>query len=59
MGSEQAFTSPAGPTLSLHQRCSALSSGASLSGSSSPAIVNSIPARNGVAAHFKVTLQTP
>mmetsp|Transcript_39450 Transcript_39450/g.86141 ORF Transcript_39450/g.86141 Transcript_39450/m.86141 type:complete len:169 (-) Transcript_39450:163-669(-) len=61
MGSEQAFTSPAGPTLSLHQRCSALSTGAAaaLAGSSSPAIVNSIPAREGVAAHFKVTLQTP
>eukprot|EP00448_Togula_jolla_P000722 CAMPEP_0170601808 /NCGR_PEP_ID=MMETSP0224-20130122/18054_1 /TAXON_ID=285029 /ORGANISM="Togula jolla, Strain CCCM 725" /LENGTH=172 /DNA_ID=CAMNT_0010926603 /DNA_START=47 /DNA_END=565 /DNA_ORIENTATION=- len=48
-------------TISLHQRCTAVSSGAvaSLAGFSSPAIVNSIPAREGVAAHFKVTLQTP
>mmetsp|Transcript_51062 Transcript_51062/g.110816 ORF Transcript_51062/g.110816 Transcript_51062/m.110816 type:complete len:169 (+) Transcript_51062:44-550(+) len=48
-------------TVSLHQGCSTVSSSAAsvLAGASSLAIVNSIPEREGVAAHFKVTLQTP
>merc|ERR1712023_29049 len=33
--------------------------GASLVGGAAPAIVSSVPARQGVAAHYKVTLQTP
>merc|ERR1712170_331959 len=28
-------------------------------GGAAPAIVSSVPARRGIAAHFKVTLQTP
>merc|ERR1711972_114918 len=52
------------PARSLHQQCRRVASGSSRVGSalaagSAPAIVNAVPARGNVAAHFKVTLQTP
>ncbi|CAE7263536.1 unnamed protein product [Symbiodinium sp. CCMP2592] len=43
---------------SVHMGCKALSGGAFVSGNV-PAIVNTVPARPGVPAHFKVTLETP
>jgi len=48
------------PQQSVHQQCSLLSkvSSASLAGAA-PAIVSSVPARGNIAAHFKVTLETP
>ena len=46
------------PTQSVHEGCLAVSSGSRLAGSA-PAIVSTVPARPGVAAHFKVTLETP
>eukprot|EP00441_Pelagodinium_beii_P043364 CAMPEP_0197651372 /NCGR_PEP_ID=MMETSP1338-20131121/32236_1 /TAXON_ID=43686 ORGANISM="Pelagodinium beii, Strain RCC1491" /NCGR_SAMPLE_ID=MMETSP1338 /ASSEMBLY_ACC=CAM_ASM_000754 /LENGTH=161 /DNA_ID=CAMNT_0043225991 /DNA_START=52 /DNA_END=537 /DNA_ORIENTATION=- len=50
------FVAPSGQQ-SIHQGCKALS-GILVNGAV-PAIVNTVPARDGVAAHFKVTLQTP
>merc|ERR1712039_791011 len=48
------------PQQSVHQQCRLVSSTSrsSLAGAA-PAIVNTIPARGNVAAHFMVTLQTP
>ncbi|CAE6922131.1 unnamed protein product [Symbiodinium natans] len=46
------------PQQSVHMGCQALSSGA-LAAGQVPAIVNTVPARPGVPAHFKVTLETP
>ena len=46
------------PQQSVHLGCKALSSGA-LAAGDVPAIVNTVPARPGVPAHFKVTLETP
>ena len=46
------------PQQSIHQGCKALSA-AKLAGGDVPAIVNTVPARPGVPAHFKVTLETP
>ena len=53
--SEQTFVAP---QQSVHLGCQALSGGALASGNV-PAIVNTVPARPGVPAHFKVTLETP
>ena len=46
------------PQQSVHLGCKALSSGA-LAAGDVPAIVSTVPARPGVPAHFKVTLETP
>mmetsp|Transcript_6164 Transcript_6164/g.13186 ORF Transcript_6164/g.13186 Transcript_6164/m.13186 type:complete len:167 (-) Transcript_6164:176-676(-) len=48
------------PQQSVHQQCTLVSSSSrsSLAGAA-PAIVNTVPARGVVAAHFKVTLETP
>ena len=61
-----AFTSPqlrsTADALTVHQQCRLVSgegSGAALAAGSVPAILSGVPARPGVAAHFKVTLQTP
>jgi ferredoxin len=43
---------------SIHQGCQALSAGV-LANGDVPAIVSTVPAREGVPAHFKVTLETP
>ncbi|CAE7201908.1 unnamed protein product [Symbiodinium sp. CCMP2592] len=53
--SQQTFVAP---QQSVHMGCQALSGGALASGNV-PAIVNTVPARPGVPAHFKVTLETP
>ncbi|CAE8677198.1 unnamed protein product [Polarella glacialis] len=42
----------------MHRGCRSLSGGA-LAAGTVPAIVSSVPARRGVAAHYKVTLETP
>ena len=59
----RSFWAPSQPTFlatqqSVHMGCQALSAGALASGNV-PAIVNTVPARPGVPAHFKVTLETP
>ncbi|OLQ08089.1 Ferredoxin [Symbiodinium microadriaticum] len=59
----RSFYAPSQPTFvapqqSVHMGCQALSGGALASGNV-PAIVNTVPARPGVPAHFKVTLETP
>mmetsp|Transcript_23227 Transcript_23227/g.41094 ORF Transcript_23227/g.41094 Transcript_23227/m.41094 type:complete len:167 (-) Transcript_23227:118-618(-) len=46
------------PQQSVHLGCQALSGGV-LAAGIAPAIVNTVPARPGVPAHFKVTLETP
>ena len=46
------------PQQSVHLGCKSLSSSA-LAAGDVPAIVNTVPARPGVPAHFKVTLETP
>eukprot|EP00933_Yihiella_yeosuensis_P036807 TRINITY_DN3060_c0_g1_i1.p1 TRINITY_DN3060_c0_g1~~TRINITY_DN3060_c0_g1_i1.p1 ORF type:complete len:166 (+),score=49.64 TRINITY_DN3060_c0_g1_i1:73-570(+) len=56
MAPQQAFVAP---QQSIHQGCRKISGNAALAGNSAAAIVNTIPAREGVAAHFKVTLETP
>eukprot|EP00930_Biecheleria_cincta_P059084 TRINITY_DN4484_c0_g2_i1.p1 TRINITY_DN4484_c0_g2~~TRINITY_DN4484_c0_g2_i1.p1 ORF type:complete len:171 (-),score=47.96 TRINITY_DN4484_c0_g2_i1:39-551(-) len=43
---------------SIHQGCKALSAGM-LAAGDVPAIVSTVPARPGIPAHFKVTLETP
>merc|ERR1712066_640312 len=44
----------------VHQHCRPVKGGsAKLAGGSMPAVVNGVPERRGVAAHFKVTLETP
>jgi hypothetical protein len=53
---EQTFVAP---QQSVHQGCRALSSGSALAAGAASAIVSTVPARDGVAAHFKVTLETP
>merc|ERR1712008_457852 len=45
-------------SLSVHRGCKLVSKSSSL-GTGAQAIVNSVPARRGVAAHYKVTLETP
>merc|ERR1712207_11338 len=49
------------PARSLHQQCRLVSgSGKSpLAAGAAPAIVHAVPTRGDVAAHYKVTLQTP
>merc|ERR1712039_771591 len=51
------------PTQSLHPQCRLVSQSGSgnllAAGSATPAIVNAVPARGDVAAHYTVTLQTP
>merc|ERR1712226_529358 len=49
------------PTQSLHQNCRLVSASgsSSLAAGTAPAIVNAVPARGDVAAHYTVTLQTP
>ena len=42
----------------IHPNCRALSGGALASGQM-PAVIQALPARPGVPAHFKVTMQTP
>mmetsp|Transcript_74750 Transcript_74750/g.188985 ORF Transcript_74750/g.188985 Transcript_74750/m.188985 type:complete len:174 (+) Transcript_74750:76-597(+) len=61
-----AFTSPqlrsTADALTVHQRCRLVSSEgstAALAAGAVPAILSGVPTRQGVAAHFKVTLQTP
>merc|ERR1712087_155358 len=50
----------ASPQQSVHQQCALVSSsGRSSLAGAAPAIVNTVPARGNVAAHFKVTLETP
>ena len=45
---------------SVHQQCRPVGgSSAVLAAGAAPAIVSTVPAREGVAAHFKVTLETP
>ena len=46
------------PATSMHLGCRA-AVGAQLASGTAPAIVSAVPARNGVAAHYKVTLETP
>eukprot|EP00930_Biecheleria_cincta_P059087 TRINITY_DN4484_c0_g4_i2.p1 TRINITY_DN4484_c0_g4~~TRINITY_DN4484_c0_g4_i2.p1 ORF type:complete len:188 (-),score=41.55 TRINITY_DN4484_c0_g4_i2:158-658(-) len=53
---QEAFVMPA--QQSVHQGCHALSTGR-LAAGNVPAIINTVPARPGVPAHFKVTLETP
>eukprot|EP00930_Biecheleria_cincta_P013947 TRINITY_DN1219_c0_g1_i1.p1 TRINITY_DN1219_c0_g1~~TRINITY_DN1219_c0_g1_i1.p1 ORF type:complete len:186 (-),score=42.73 TRINITY_DN1219_c0_g1_i1:144-647(-) len=55
--SSKAFVAPE-VQRSLHQGCRAAAGGV-LANGDVPAIVHTVPARNGVAAHFKVTLETP
>ncbi|CAE8590701.1 unnamed protein product [Polarella glacialis] len=47
------------PQQSVHMGCMAVNSGSALAAGSVSAIVSTVPARDGVAAHFKVTLETP
>eukprot|EP00445_Apocalathium_hangoei_P005274 CAMPEP_0203844144 /NCGR_PEP_ID=MMETSP0359-20131031/3016_1 /ASSEMBLY_ACC=CAM_ASM_000338 /TAXON_ID=268821 /ORGANISM="Scrippsiella Hangoei, Strain SHTV-5" /LENGTH=166 /DNA_ID=CAMNT_0050759023 /DNA_START=66 /DNA_END=566 /DNA_ORIENTATION=+ len=57
-----AFSAPQPGTLSKHQQCRLVAgegSSASLAAGAAPAILSGVPARGDVAAHFKVTLQTP
>eukprot|EP00416_Gambierdiscus_australes_P024778 CAMPEP_0171070176 /NCGR_PEP_ID=MMETSP0766_2-20121228/9588_1 /TAXON_ID=439317 /ORGANISM="Gambierdiscus australes, Strain CAWD 149" /LENGTH=167 /DNA_ID=CAMNT_0011526621 /DNA_START=57 /DNA_END=560 /DNA_ORIENTATION=+ len=44
---------------SVHRHCRPVSVHAVPTAGSTPAVVSAIPARRGVAAHFKVTLETP
>merc|ERR1712039_445958 len=54
---DTAFVAPA---QSMHQQCRLVSgSSSSLASGAVPAIVNAVPARGDVAAHYAVTLQTP
>mmetsp|Transcript_16730 Transcript_16730/g.46327 ORF Transcript_16730/g.46327 Transcript_16730/m.46327 type:complete len:169 (+) Transcript_16730:62-568(+) len=55
------FTTPqTSSALTMHQQCRLVSGeGSALAAGSAPAIVSGMPARGDVAAHFKVTLQTP
>ena len=46
-------------TQSVHRQCRPTAGAGALALGGSPAVVNTIPARGGVAAHFKVTLETP
>eukprot|EP00933_Yihiella_yeosuensis_P050605 TRINITY_DN483_c0_g1_i4.p1 TRINITY_DN483_c0_g1~~TRINITY_DN483_c0_g1_i4.p1 ORF type:complete len:197 (+),score=45.28 TRINITY_DN483_c0_g1_i4:82-591(+) len=55
-GVQEAFVAP---QQSIHMGCRPVTSGNALAAGDASAIVNSVPARNGVAAHFKVTLETP
>ncbi len=54
-GASETFVTP---QTSIHSGCKSLSAGM-LAAGDVPAIVNTVPARPGVPAHFKVTLQTP
>eukprot|EP00930_Biecheleria_cincta_P059083 TRINITY_DN4484_c0_g1_i5.p1 TRINITY_DN4484_c0_g1~~TRINITY_DN4484_c0_g1_i5.p1 ORF type:complete len:168 (-),score=37.87 TRINITY_DN4484_c0_g1_i5:142-645(-) len=54
---EETFVTPTAQE-SVHQGCRALSAGKFAAGNT-PAIISTVPARPGVAAHFKVTLETP
>merc|ERR1712014_429723 len=49
------------PSRSLHQQCRLVSGSGKnpLAAGAAPAIVNAVPARGDVAAHYTVTLQTP
>ena len=52
---------PAG-SLSVHQQCRLVAGAegpAALAGGSAPAVVSAVPARPGVEAYYKVTLETP
>ncbi|CAK0864913.1 unnamed protein product, partial [Prorocentrum cordatum] len=50
----------AGASQSVHRRCRPLGGrGTALASGQAPAVVSGVPARPGVAAHFKVTLETP
>ena len=57
-GSSDAELTFVAPQQSVHLGCKALS-GSALAAGDVPAIVNTVPARPGVPAHFKVTLETP
>mmetsp|Transcript_68970 Transcript_68970/g.180775 ORF Transcript_68970/g.180775 Transcript_68970/m.180775 type:complete len:173 (+) Transcript_68970:2-520(+) len=48
----------AAPREARFQGCRSLS-GAALAGGAAPAVVSSVPARRGVPAHYKVTMETP
>mmetsp|Transcript_3442 Transcript_3442/g.9241 ORF Transcript_3442/g.9241 Transcript_3442/m.9241 type:complete len:167 (+) Transcript_3442:76-576(+) len=55
-----AFAAPLSGSVSVHQNCRPVSgSGAMSLASGASAIVSGKPAREGVEAHFKVTLETP
>ena len=58
LGSNEAELTFVAPQQSVHLGCKALS-GSALAAGDVPAIVNTVPARPGVPAHFKVTLETP
>eukprot|EP00409_Alexandrium_fundyense_P005129 CAMPEP_0185901104 /NCGR_PEP_ID=MMETSP0196C-20130402/496_1 /TAXON_ID=2932 /ORGANISM="Alexandrium fundyense, Strain CCMP1719" /LENGTH=155 /DNA_ID=CAMNT_0028619703 /DNA_START=99 /DNA_END=563 /DNA_ORIENTATION=+ len=59
-GNDAAFTTPTLAAHSVHRNCRPVqSSGSLLAQGGLPAVVNGVPARQGVAAHFKVTLETP
>jgi len=46
-------------TQSVHRQCRPTGDGGLLAFGAAPAVVSTVPARGGVAAHFKVTLETP
>uniref|UniRef100_A0A7S4VAF1 Ferredoxin thioredoxin reductase alpha chain domain-containing protein n=1 Tax=Alexandrium monilatum TaxID=311494 RepID=A0A7S4VAF1_9DINO len=60
-GSEAAFAAPQTVAHAVHRNCQPVRPGALLAGQAQamPAVVSGVPARQGVAAHFKVTLETP
>ncbi|CAK0807868.1 unnamed protein product, partial [Prorocentrum cordatum] len=57
----QAFAAPeVGLTQSVHRQCRPVAGGdRALASGAAPAVLSTVPARQGVAAHFKVTLETP
>ncbi|CAK0839095.1 unnamed protein product [Prorocentrum cordatum] len=56
--SPDAAFAPAG-TRSVHRQCQPAVAAGALALGAAPAVVSTVPARGGVAAHFKVTLETP
>ena len=60
-GSSQSFAAPGGGlTQSVHRQCRSVAGGDhALASGAAPAVLNTVPERQGVAAHFKVTLETP
>uniref|UniRef100_A0A7S1RU47 Ferredoxin n=1 Tax=Alexandrium catenella TaxID=2925 RepID=A0A7S1RU47_ALECA len=60
-GNTDAFVASQPAAQTVHRHCRAVGSAgsAALAGGAVPAVVSGVPARRGVEAHFKVTLETP
>merc|ERR1711933_713075 len=54
-----AFVAPASAATSVHMGCQLVAGASGGPAGLSAAVVNAVPTRKGIAAHFKVTLQTP